>query len=478
MRKAKKSGFLLRRSSAPRKAIGSLDAQTAEELIAAATDILLSIDKSGVIRDVIYGRNDLAGVIRGEWLGKLWADTATAESRPRVAMLLQDAASKSERRWRQIDHPAKRGADVPILYSTVQAGIGGSLIAVGRDLRAIAALRQQLVHLEHSTEKELSRLRHAETRYALLLQIASEGILVVEVSTSKVIEANPAAAQLIDTSLRRLVGRRFPDGFDEQGGRDIEALLAAVRTTGRGEGLRARLAVSGRELMVRAALFRQQDAAHILILMRAAEAAAEPAPTKSRLLEVLEAAPDGLVVTGPRGEILTANRAFLDFAQLATVEQARGQPLDRWVGRQSVDMRVLLGNLRRHGSVRVFATTLRGEYGSSCDVEVAAVAVLSAAEPSLGFTIRRVGKRAPSDSKTPREPAHSAEDLTELIGRSSLRELVRETTDVIERRCIEAALKLTDDNRATAAQLLGLSRQSLYAKLRRHGLGELAPHAT
>jgi DNA-binding NtrC family response regulator len=49
---------------------------------------------------------------------------------------------------------------------------------------------------------------------------------------------------------------------------------------------------------------------------------------------------------------------------------------------------------------------------------------------------------------------------------------VREATDVIERLCIEAALKLTDDNRASAAEMLGLSRQSLYVKLRRYGLGD------
>ena len=65
------------------------------------------------------------------------------------------------------------------------------------------------------------------------------------------------------------------------------------------------------------------------------------------------------------------------------------------------------------------------------------------------------------------------EQLTELVGRVSLKELVRETTDVIERLCIEAALELTRDNRASAAEMLGLSRQSLYVKLRRYGLGDL-----
>jgi len=43
---------------------------------------------------------------------------------------------------------------------------------------------------------------------------------------------------------------------------------------------------------------------------------------------------------------------------------------------------------------------------------------------------------------------------------------------VIERLCIEAALELTGDNRASAAEMLGLSRQSLYVKLHRYGIAE------
>jgi len=42
------------------------------------------------------------------------------------------------------------------------------------------------------------------------------------------------------------------------------------------------------------------------------------------------------------------------------------------------------------------------------------------------------------------------------------------------RAAMVAALELTGDNRASAAELLGLSRQSLYVKLRRYGLGDLA----
>ena len=58
-----------------------------------------------------------------------------------------------------------------------------------------------------------------------------------------------------------------------------------------------------------------------------------------------------------------------------------------------------------------------------------------------------------------------------------LKNLVRETTDLIERLCIEAALGMTGDNRASAAEMLGLSRQGFYAKLRRYGLGNLDDEA-
>jgi DNA-binding NtrC family response regulator len=54
-----------------------------------------------------------------------------------------------------------------------------------------------------------------------------------------------------------------------------------------------------------------------------------------------------------------------------------------------------------------------------------------------------------------------------------LKEIVRDTTDLIEQLCIEAALQLTNDNRASAAEMLGLSRQSLYVKMRRYELGDL-----
>ncbi|MFC7664330.1 helix-turn-helix domain-containing protein [Methylorubrum suomiense] len=171
--------------------------------------------------------------------------------------------------------------------------------------------------------------------------------------------------------------------------------------------------------------------------------------------------------------MLTANTAFLDLVQLATEEQVRGQPLDRWLGREETETLALFATLREHGSVRHFSTVMRGDYGSLEDVEVAAVSAPSAEQPCLGFTIRATPRRAAPVHSGGHELPRSVEQMTELVGRVSMKALVRETTDLIEKLCIEAALRITRDNRASAAEMLGLSRQGLYAKMRRYGIGDL-----
>lgn len=61
--------------------------------------------------------------------------------------------------------------------------------------------------------------------------------------------------------------------------------------------------------------------------------------------------------------------------------------------------------------------------------------------------------------------------LTQRLGRAPLKTLVSETVGLIERHYIEAALESTSGNRSAAAKMLGLSRQSLYMKLARYGIG-------
>ncbi len=458
----------MKQFSGAKKWFGELDNDTAGRLITVATDVALVVSdaKQGVIRDFALGSDELGVDMAEKWVGRPWAETVTEDSRHKIEALLRDSDAKGTPRWRVVNHRVDNGADVPVLYAAFKINEQGQVVALGRSMRLMAALQQQLVSAQQSMEREYLKLRQAETRHRLLFQVAAEAVLIVDAATRKVLEANPAAEVLLGESTKNLVGRYFPDGFDDDSTTGFQNLLATVRATGRTNNMNVRFADGRRQLMASASLFREERSSFFLVRLSAINAdlpnAAGP-QQYSKVLEIVSSAPEGFVVTGLDGRILFANRAFLDLVQLATEEQSRNESLERWLGRPGVDFSLLTAQLREHGSLRLFATQLRGEYGSNTDEE-----------PCLGFTIRDVGQRVTFDRQVSRDKPRSVAQLTELVGRVPLKDLVRESTDMIEKLCIEAALEITGDNRASAAEILGLSRQSLYAKLRRYGLGELA----
>ncbi len=457
----------------PEKSLGEVDPQIVARLIAAAADIALVIDENGIVQDSAFGESELAATA-GDFIGRPWVDTVSPDSRAKVEQLLTEANTRAMTRSREVNQQVSHDRDIPVRFSAIRLGGSGRILAIGRDLRSIASLQQQLVSAQQSMERDYARLRHAETRYRLLFQIASEAVLIVNTTSYKVAEANPAAGKLLEQSPPQIIGQSLSNFFAEASWSELQSLLGSVRVSGWAEDVTSRLP-TGRDVIISASLFRQDNASLFLVRLADAREGIEPAPgrTSSRLLDVVQALPDAFVVIGADRRVLTANNAFLDLTQLAAEQQVLGEPLDRWVGRPGVDVNILMANLREHGSVRNFATVVHGEFGSVEQAEISGVSAMHGDQQCFGFVIRAIPRRMTRETPTGPELPQSVEQLTGLVGRVPLKEIVRETTDVIERLCIEAALDVSGDNRASAAQMLGLSRQSLYAKLRRYGLGDL-----
>ncbi|MDZ7589723.1 MAG: transcriptional regulator PpsR [Rubrivivax sp.] len=477
-------------------ALGALDAKTAARLVGASSDIALLLDDAGTIVDVMSPNAELGAHGTQSWLGRPWVQTVTTESRQKVEALLRDAQSAADAtaRWRQVNHPLQGGDDLPLLYSAVRIRddpgphAKGCIIAFGRDLRAMVALQRRLVDAQQTMERDYWRFREAETRYRHLFETSSEAVLIVDGLTQKVLEANPVARSLCASTRAKLVGATLSALFDTGNAERLQNLLAAARSVGRQDPMRARLA-GGSEVTVSASVFRQDEAAFVLVRLapvhtepaagraglrsRAARAGQAEGPVNEAMLRAfMQSSPDGLVFCDPAGKVLAANRAFLALAQLSAEEQARGQAIDRWVGRTGIELGVLISNLRQRGTVGLFITSMRGEYGGNTEIEISAAVLNAGGHTLMAFALRDIERRLKPDTPTgalamPR----SVSELTELVGRTPLKDIVSETTDLIEQLCIETALGMTHDNRASAALLLGLSRQSLYVKLRRYGLG-------
>ncbi|MGD8643005.1 MAG: transcriptional regulator PpsR [Chromatiales bacterium] len=445
-------------------------------LIDTMGDVALMVDAAGKIVELSVGSDELREALGERWRGRAWIDTVTNASRAKVEETLQlSGAPQGTGAYLDIEHRLEDGSGLPMRYGAVSLGESGRVLAVGRDQRAVAALQQQLLNAQVALEQDYWRLRQIETRYRLLFRMASDAVLVVDEASERVIEANPAASRLLAETGKSVVGKPFPMGFDAEGSEAVRALLLETRAVGSGSVSRVSSGAGDRQFVVTANRLQQENETRFLIRLSLLNPSdgTDIAEVEPELGEVLREAPDAVVLTDGEGRIEAANRTFLDLAQLVSEEQALGQSLDRWLGRTGVDLNVLVNNLRQRNVVKLFATALRGEHGATAEVEISASVYTDKDQPTLAFFIRDIGRRLSSDKPLSGQLPKSVEQLTQQVGRVTLKELVRQSTDLIESLCIEKALELTGDNRASAAELLGLSRQSLYAKLHRYKLGDV-----
>jgi transcriptional regulator PpsR len=368
------------------------------------------------------------------------------------------------------------GTDIPISYTALKAGPEGHIIAVGRDMSDMASLQRRLLAAEQAIEQEYQRLRNAETRFRVLLQSASDAIIVVEAKTGRIAECNPAAAQLLNRPVRKLQSANINDVFDKADGDKVKAALYGLQTAGHADEIVLSPTGDDQQAVLSFSMFRQENATYYLLRM-AAHAVGPSAivvpKSQSRVVRAISAMPDGFVVADKDMKVLTANAAFLELAQLGSEEQARGVHLDRWLGRQGFDVDSMTNRMREAGSIRSYRTIVRGQFGAVEDVEVSGVFVADGDMPCFGLSIHHASRSKPATGPgRGRDHAllRTGDDFTRLVGKLPLKDLVRESTDIIEKLCIEAALRMNGDNRAGAAEMLGLSRQSLYVKLHRYGI--------
>ncbi len=458
------------------EALSNLDAESAGALIASAADVALVMDRDGVILDAAFSEADLSSKIGGDWIGRRWVTTVSPDSRQKIEEMLGSVAPTALARWRQVNHPTSHEADIPVRYRIGRFGPKGRLLAVGRDLRPMAVLQQRLAETQQEMEREYIRIRNAEKRYRLLFQLSSEAVLIVDSNTSKIIEANPAAVTFLGIDPKKLIGLTFESLVTESSRQVSQSFLSATRVAPRVDNVHVQLERDQRSVLLTGSLYRQDGAPHLVVLLsRLGEAGGMASNDDANILRLIEAIPEAFVVVDENRQIVTANAAFLDLVQVTSLVQVRGEPVERWIGRQGAEVDVLFSNLRTHGTVRHFSTVARGDFGTVEDVEIVAGSAVGSGVNCYGLAIRSEGWRGGREKLGGRELPRTVEQFTELVGRVPMKNLVRETTDLIERLCIQAALGLTRENRRSAAEMLGLSRQAFYVKLRRYGLGGDAP---
>ena len=429
----------------------------------AQPDITLVLDEAGVIQKATLS-NSVAGEGVGAWVGRPWTETVGLDT-GEVQQIVADARASGVSAFRHVLQRFPSGLELPMEYTTIRVGgTGGGLLAMGKSLKVVAELQSRLVAAQQATEQEYWKLRDVETRCRLLFDASTEAVVMIGAEDFRVAEANPAAVR----SLHMAPGWDFLEGLAEPEREVFLATLQQVREQGRAPGILMRLGPQREACTVRATLMASEPGLRYLLHITPVGVPAAASPPKAALsIEALvDRLPDAFVALNENGVVLRANRAFLDLIQVAAEGAAVGESLGRWLLEPSCDAAALLALLRHSKSVRLLPMTITGDLGMATQVEVSAAGNRDANPAYYGVMLRDVSRRVPGPATG--HLAAVLEAITEQVGRTPLLQVVRETSDAVERHYIRAALQKVDGNRTAAAEILGLSRQSLHTKLNRY----------
>ncbi len=359
--------------------------EIAQTFVSLASDIALVIDADGVIRNVAQGDADPIAPGASQWVGRAWIDTVSGETRPKIANLLKEVTATGIARRREVNHPLSSEHTIPVAYTAIRLGVDGPVLAVGRDLRTIAAIQKRYVESQQDMERGYWQARQAEARYQLLFQVATDAVLVVDGETLQVIEANRAAAKLLGTAAD--AGRHINAGFEHHSRVAVAELINNARATGQSGEIRARLQGTLASTSVLATPFRSDDAMRLLVRMRALDLAGPFESLNQNVARLVDGASDGVVVTDSSGRVLIANPAFLALVHLSAETQVKGQPLTTWLSPADQPLAALVTKVRRDGIARHVESWIRRAASRSVSVEVSAALLTEGDQECIGFTI-------------------------------------------------------------------------------------------
>lgn len=449
--------------------LDNLSGEAFERLVRVAFDIALILDKNGVIEDMSVRKSELIALGCDSWVGRSWGSVVASDSCTKALEMLAPRSSDEDLRWCHFNHDMGNGTELPMQYAVLNLGNDGRLLALGRDMGAIALHQKRLIETKQSIDRDYLRLRHIEAKYRILFETGNEAVLLVDGLSFRVLDANSSAQVFVKDSNKKLVGRDIIECFEAVCRDEIQSLLRLAHATGRIEMCRAKFVGAAGDCTVSASVFRQGSGPHFL--MRVLPPGTSPktgSAVDQQLLfsEALEHSPDGFLLTDRAGVIKSVNAELMTMLGATALSQLSGQPLENWLVRGVVDWCVLLTNLRAQSLVKNFATAMRTMVGSTVAVEISAL-TLKTDQAYYAFYIRDVERIGAKETPVGKSMESSVAELSKLVGRMPIKDIVGETVDIIEKMCIQSALELTKNNRASAAKMLGLSRQSLYVKLRR-----------
>jgi PAS domain S-box-containing protein len=189
-----------------------------------STDSIVISDLYGKIIDVnkatlkMYGTND-----KGDLIGKSSFDLIAPEEREKAFAGMEDILEKGYLENREYHIITKDDGRIPVEMSVaIMKDVDGrpmGFVGISRDIterkRMEERLRQYSEHLEELVQKRTEELLESETRYSVLVEEASDGVVIIQ--DGKIVFANKKAApKIVGYSRGELIGLPLEKVVDEK----------------------------------------------------------------------------------------------------------------------------------------------------------------------------------------------------------------------------------------------------------------------
>lgn len=437
-------------------------------ILATSSDIALLIDSNAIIHSILLNTSEKLYGNLSHWEGRDLAKFLTVESRPKLQKAL-DRLRNGESIFYglELNHEDNAQWKFPVRYNIHCLGSHNKILLLGRDLRTLSENQQRLIQAQIAVERSVEEKREYDAHFRMILNSLSDPVAFVNADSGAVLHYNSAFTEFFDLTDTEKVDTKIQDYLaNKSDKRDFTEKLA-LAAYGQYQ-LNATVTSNGSpyDVGISAELYRTSGQKILMCKFQdTTQETKNDSEFVNNLISTFHHSSDAMIFTNNLGAIQYVNERFLDLVNAGHKKEVINKSFSDFLGRGQIDLAVMLENVSKSGSVRTYSTHLKSNFGSKIDVETSVSKNQSEKNTLVAFIIREVAHvEAPKSTVA----AHSPQDemsAKDLVGSATLKEIVSETTDVIEKICIEAALEMTNNNRAAAAEMLGLSRQSLYVKL-------------
>lgn len=417
--------------------------ELASMFVSLVSDIAVVVGQDGVVQNVAVSD---AIPAPGAWVGRPWAETVTGATRRKIELLLQEVDNAGFTRKREVNLPCVGGAEIPISYSALRLGRNGPVLAVGRDLRVVAAIQQQVILAQQDMERDYWALRRDQSHQRELDQVASDAVMVINGPELQVFMANAAASGL-------LMG---PGG---EIAAPVRALLQNTLLTGKTTEVRIRLGGAGQEsrlLDIFVTPFQsrgQPDDTRRLLLRARLVGAGVPLPADTCT-----------AITDTHGRILMASDSLIALDHDPDAHGLYGKSICQLLDNPQGALAGLLTQVLRDGMAQKSAVVLGGHSHALHAGDIVATLINDGDQERIGICLR-LHQASATDSLIG--------NLQKLITNSQtqpLAGLLEQVQTLAEQHAIGNALRSSGANLAATANALGIPVADLAQRMTRLGL--------